>query len=72
MYFDGNLVILTACKVKVCLVVASQHKCLRLLCVLLCQGLCITADYCAGKCATGNVLGGANIGGEFRQCLEPF
>jgi len=56
MYLDGNLVILTAGKVKVCLVVASQHKYLRLLYVPLCQGLCITAGCCAGKCAAGNKL----------------
>ena len=42
---------------------------------LLCQGLCVTASYGAGKCAAENVamcvvLGRANIGGEFRQCLE--
>jgi hypothetical protein len=72
MYLDGSLVILTAGKVRVCLVVAIQHKYLRLLCVPLCEGLCVIASCCAGKCAAGNVFGGANVGGEFRQCLGPF
>jgi len=33
MYLNGTLVILTVCKMKVCLGVASQHKYLQLLCV---------------------------------------
>jgi hypothetical protein len=72
MYLDGSLVIFTAGKVRVCLVVASQQKYIWLLCVPFCVGLCVTASCFAGKCAAGNLLGRANVGGEFRQCLGPF
>ena len=39
MYSDGTLVILTVCKMKLCLGAANQYKYLRLLCVPVVSGI---------------------------------
>jgi len=71
MYLDGTLVILTTGKVKLCLGVASQHKYVRFT-VCTCGDEDCASQPAAENVATCVVLGRANIGGEYRQCVELF
>jgi hypothetical protein len=64
---------LTTGKLKLCLVVASQRKYLRILFVPVVSRIVLHSQLCAAEnVAMCIVLGGANIGAEFRQCLEPL